>query len=212
MIIIIEGALPALQPREDRDLWQRLPPADQRGRRRRLEGELGLDEESSEDGGNVEVVLGTTFHVAVLPVAEHGGLRLLPGDLPLQVGLVAHHHHGHPLPSVQVHQVPQSGHLFETLQLRDAVDQQDSVGRGKGALQHGGELVHVVAAGVLDVQVQLDPLDVELSVVHLVHRLLVAEDEAVVEELRDNRRFSNLVKKKLVNLFSWMERFCDLVT
>ena len=155
MIIIIEGALPALQPREDRDLWQRLPSADQRGRRRRLEGELRLDEESSEDGGNVEVVLGTALHVAVLPVAEHGGLRLLPGDLPLQVGLVAHHHHGHPLPSLLLNQVSESRQIVEAVKTSNTVHEENGVCRGKRALHHGWEVSHVTSACVLDVQTDL---------------------------------------------------------
>ena len=133
-------------------LGQGLPPPDERGRG--LEGELGLHQQGPEDGRDVEVVLGAALHVPVLPVAEHGGLGLLPGDLPGQVGLVADDHQGELLASLLVHEVPQPGHLVEGGEVVDAVDEEHGVGGGEGAGEHRRELVHVAAAGVLDVQAE----------------------------------------------------------
>ena len=95
-----------------------------------------------------------TLHLPVLPVAEHCGLGLLPGDLPGQVGLVADDHQGQLLATLLVHQVPQPGDLLEGGEVADAVDEEHGVGGGEGAGEHGGELVDVAAAGVLDGQAE----------------------------------------------------------
>ena len=159
-----------------------------------MERKLGLDKKSLEDSRHVDVVLGTALHVSVLPVAQHRGLSLFPRDLPLEVGLVAHHHHWHLLAPLKVNQVPQSGHLIKTIYIIDTIHQEDCIRRGERTFQHGRELVNIAPPCVLDVQVQLDTLDVKLAMVHFIHRLLVARDEAVVEELRDDPRLTNLAR------------------
>ena len=125
------------------------------------DGRLCLDKEGPEDGLDVLVVLGAALDIAVLPVEVDGGLGLLPGDVPLQVGLVAHNDQRQGVAPLLLHQVPQPGHLVKCVQVGHAVDQQHSVGRGQGAGEHGRELVRVAAARVLDVQAQRDAANLE---------------------------------------------------
>ena len=98
------------------------------------------------------VLGGAALNIRVLPVTAHHCLRLLLRDLPLQVSLVAHHHQRQVRPPRLHHQVPQPCCSLKGGEIGHAVDQEHGIGGGEGHGEHGGEVLGVGAAGVLEVQ------------------------------------------------------------
>lgn len=82
---------------------------------------------------------------------------------------------------------PQRLHLEERVGVVDVVHEDKRVRRLDGQIPHRGELVR--ARCIQNVEGQLYTGNVEIPVMHLLHRPLVLGGERVVEELIDYRRF-----------------------
>ncbi len=150
-----------------------------------------MDEELAEDGGDVDVIFGGGFDVAVSPINASRALRHLAGygsaPLPGQVSLVAHHDDRGQLVFFDVQDlVPELLDFGEGRVVPQAVHQDEGVPGADGQFAHGGEVVR--PCRVEYIQLKRYAVDVVTSLMELLHRRFVLALELFVQEAVDDTR------------------------